>query len=53
MEVWSSGTNKRELLKSLDSIKGNYKKSRITRNKYKVYILWIDSESQKKMWHGK
>ena len=53
MEVWTSSDIKKEVIESKKRIKGKYKASRITRNKFGVYILWIDNESQRKMWCGK
>ena len=53
MRIWSSSNKRKEIEQVRDSYKDKIEKSRITRNKYEVYILWIDEESAKKMWHGK
>lgn len=53
MKEWASTNNQVDIINWKDEWKSLVKKTKITRNKYGVYILWIDEESAQKYNYSK
>jgi len=53
LTCWDSSNIKSEVEKTLEGLKDKINYSRITKNEFGVYVLWIDTVSRDKMWGGK